>query len=309
MNTAETLLTKYRPENFAEVLGNEASVKALHEAIKQPSPPHAYLFTGPSGVGKTTLARIIAKSFDSDIQEIDAASNSGVDYTRQLVELSSYIPVTGKSVMLILDECHMLSKAGWNPLLKLLEDTPKHFYFSLCTTELAKIPDAIKTRCYHVTLKPLKTNEIFDLVSTVASIEKWTVPYDVLSGITQAATGQPRKALTLLQAGRNVNRVDELQTVIANAEMQSEPLVALCKFLMQGGRDWPKIAELLEKLEDDDTSMIAATRYLTASIINSKSEESAKRIWALLDAVTFPRNGYDSKVSLVAAIGAWLWQR
>src|ERR1700740_2465875 len=122
-NNSQPLITKYRPQSFDECIGNEVCIKALTAAVRCDTRPHTYLFTGPTGVGKTTLARIIAKEVNAFISEMDAASNSGVDDTRKIVEITKFKPVNEfPCCMIIIDECHALSKQAWQPLLKLTEE-------------------------------------------------------------------------------------------------------------------------------------------------------------------------------------------
>jgi DNA polymerase-3 subunit gamma/tau len=150
------LVIKYRPKSFEEVIGHEDMLMALLRAISSDTCPHSFLFTGVSGLGKTTLARITAMELQADPLEIDAASNNGVDATRGLVELGQHMSMVGDGRRaIIIDECHTLSKQAWQPLLKLLEEPPDHLYIMLCTTELEKVPDTIRNRCFHVVLKPL----------------------------------------------------------------------------------------------------------------------------------------------------------
>jgi len=136
------LITRYRPISFNEVVGNTEIIKALADAVHSESCPHDYLFTGCAGIGKTSLARIIAKEINASINEVDAASHSSVEDTRLIVEASGFTSIMlQQNKMYIIDECHNLSRKAWEPLLKLIEDPPSSVFVSLCTTDPKNIPD------------------------------------------------------------------------------------------------------------------------------------------------------------------------
>src|SRR3989338_1103456 len=144
------LYRKYRPSSWKEVVGQDHIVDVLKESTKLKRISHAYLFSGSLGTGKTSVARILAKSLgtaDEDVYEIDAASNRGIDDIRELREHVATLPFSSEYKVYIIDEVHMLSKDAWNALLKTLEEPPKHVIFILATTELDKVPETIVSRC------------------------------------------------------------------------------------------------------------------------------------------------------------------
>lgn len=311
MSTGAPLITKYRPQKFSEVIGHEEMIAALQRALSSPSHPHSYLFTGASGVGKTTLARIIGNSLPAEIVELDAASNSGIEAMRALVELGAHKPLSGSARrMFIIDEAHALSKAAWQATLKLLEEPPPHLYLALCTTELHKVPETVITRCFHVALRALKPADIEALLGVVAELEGWAVADDVLAAVVQAATGQPRKALSILQAVHDAPSRDEVRRIIALIDA-SEPLIELAQFLLRGGSDWNVIRRQLERIDDDDFehATVHLGRYLASAMLRSEAEQQARRAWTLLDALLFPTVSLDRKASFYAAIGRVLWQK
>lgn len=306
---AEPLITKYRPQNFAELYGNETIVNALMRAIASESRPHAFLFTGPSGIGKTTTARIVATDLNAEILEIDAASNSGVDAMRSLVEQGSHMALSGAGQrMFLIDEAHRLSRNSWDVLLKFLEEPPDHLYIALCTTEITKVPDTIVTRCYHVAFRPLKDNEIEDLLSVVSEAEGWTPTADVMLAVKQAGTGQPRKALSILQAVHDAPSREEVRRIIALTE-ETDALINLCRYLIKPKPQWQQIAEFLAKIDDADyeNASTLAGRYILTVLLAEKQMQRAHALWALIDAFVFPAATYDKKLAFVAAIGRWVF--
>lgn len=303
------LIVKYRPSSFDEYLGNEEILSSLKKVLTSSSKPHAYLLTGPSGVGKTTIARIIASSINADVTELDAASNSGIDAVRALTELGQYGSLAGLPTrMFILDEVHGLSKNAFQAILKLLEEPPAHLYLALCTTEFNKIPDTIFTRCYHLPLKRLKDKDIEDLVSVVSELEDWQVNPDVFELVIKGATGQPRKALTLLQSVYDVQELEEAKRIITLLD-ESEPLTDLLRLLVSGNKDWSKIRVLLEKIDDSDLDGVVEHmgRYIISVLLKEQDAKKAITIWQLLEALVFPASSFDRKAILVAAIGRMLW--
>lgn len=301
-----TIITKYRPQAFDEVLGNAAGIRSLEDAIKGTTCPHAFIFSGPAGLGKTTLARIIASNLGAEVREVCSALDSGVDDTKGIAEQAQFAPLTADKVMYILDECHAITKRGWDPLLKLIEDPPPHFYVALCTTEVNKIPASIKSRCFHLDLKPCKSDEIEGLLDMVAQVEGWIVDNTVFNAIVKAATGQPRKGLSILQAGRLCQNVEELATIVASVESEDSPAIALMQLLFSGNRNWDRIRELLSQIEDDEAAWAMSQRWLLAVMLKSP-EGKAKMAHTILDALTFPRSGFDRKVQFVVCITSMLW--
>lgn len=305
-----SLINKYRPDEWGEFVGNTESVNALQRALKTASArPHAYLFTGPSGIGKTTAARILSKHFEADITEVDAASNNGVEAMRSLVEFSQYMGLTGSGArLLIIDECHALSKAAWQAILKLLEEPPQHLYLALCTTELIKVPETIITRCYHTVLRAIKPAEMEDLLEAVCHAEGWKPNQDVFALVVRAATGQPRKALSILQSVHDAFSLDEAKRIISLVDA-SDPMKELLQHLIAGKKEWKVIQPLLRRLEDDsfDEAVIPAGRYIMGALLNCEEAGRAQRIWQLLEALLFPSETWDKKAAFIAAIGRMIW--
>ena len=216
------LARKWRPKKFADLIGQTNTVKILTNIIHNNRLHHAYLLTGTRGVGKTTIARIIAKAvnclnliegepcttcdnclaIDSasfvDVIEIDAASNTGVDNIRELIDNAYYAPSSGRYKVYIIDEVHMLSKSAFNAMLKTLEEPPSHVIFILATTDLQKIPATILSRCLQLKLRNLSVNEISQYLAFVLDTENKKHELEALNLIATAANGSMRDALSIL---------------------------------------------------------------------------------------------------------------
>ena len=219
----KVLSLKYRPKNFSDLIGQDIISETIINSIKFNKVPNAYLFTGIRGVGKTTIARIVAKSlncsngFDNictnnfcenckaisnsnhiDVLEMDAASRTGVDDVRQLIEFSRYGPTTAKYKIFIVDEVHMLSKQAFNALLKTLEEPPEYLKFIFATTEIKKIPVTVISRCQRFDLTRVKSVELFQYIKTIKEKEKGKATDDALKLIVKISEGSVRDALSLL---------------------------------------------------------------------------------------------------------------
>jgi DNA polymerase-3 subunit gamma/tau len=213
---------KHRPMTFGEVSGQPHVVRTLTNAISSSRTAHAYLFSGMRGVGKTTMARILAKALNCakgptatpclscpscqeigrgssfDVLEIDGASSNSVDDVREMRETIRTAPASGRYRVYIIDEVHMLSTAAFNALLKTLEEPPGHVIFIFATTESHKIPQTILSRCQHFTFRRISRAEIMDNLKRVAEAEKITVDERSLSALARASDGSMRDALSLL---------------------------------------------------------------------------------------------------------------
>ena len=222
MSTTQVLARKWRPKRFSELTGQEHVVKALTNALLQQRLHHAYLFTGTRGVGKTTVARILAKSLNCetgitaepcgkcsacieidngrfvDLLELDAASNTGIDNMREVLDNAQYLPTSGRFKVYIIDEVHMLSTKAFNSMLKTLEEPPEHVKFILATTDPQKIPVTVLSRCLQFNLKQIPAPLIQQHLSRVLAEEGIEGEQHALSRIAAAARGSMRDALSLL---------------------------------------------------------------------------------------------------------------
>jgi DNA polymerase-3 subunit gamma/tau len=218
----QVLARKWRPKVFAELSGQEHVVQALTHALTRGRLHHAYLLTGTRGVGKTTIARILAKSLNCatgvtatpcgacpacldidagrfvDLLELDAASNTGIDSMREILDNARYAPTVGRYKVYLIDEVHMLSKAAFNSMLKTLEEPPEHVKFVLATTDPQKIPITVLSRCLQFNLKQLPVGLIADRLAAILTAEGIAHDADALALIAKAAQGSMRDALSLL---------------------------------------------------------------------------------------------------------------
>ena len=221
------LARKYRPMDFDSLIGQEALVRTLSNALKVGRVAQAFMLTGVRGVGKTTTARIIAKALNCDnvdengnppikpcgtcsncsdiagdrhvdVLEMDAASNTGIDDIREIIESAKYAPSVGRYKIFILDEVHMLSKSAFNGLLKTLEEPPAHVKFIFATTEIRKVPVTVLSRCQRFDLRRVSVEQLFDHYKRIAGVEGYSVADDALRMISRSADGSVRDGLSIL---------------------------------------------------------------------------------------------------------------
>lgn len=206
---SETVLyRKYRPQSFKEVLGQEPVVEALEGAIKLGRISHAYLFSGSRGTGKTSVARILAKALgtsSTDLYEIDAASNRGIDDMRLLREGVTAVPFESKYKVYIIDEVHMLTKEAWSALLKTLEEPPTHVVFILATTELEKVPETIISRCQTFTFKRPSQRILKETAERISKKEGFAIEPAAAELVALLADGSYRDAQGILQKAMGVS--------------------------------------------------------------------------------------------------------
>ncbi len=199
---SSVLYRKYRPFDWSDVIGQESIVSVLESSIKMNKIAHAYLFSGTRGTGKTTIARIFARSLevsDNDVYEIDAASNRGIDDIREIRDGVSVLPFESKYKVYIIDEVHMLTKEAFNALLKTLEEPPQHVIFILATTETDKIPETVLSRCQIFNFKTPNREILKTLINKVAKKEGFTLENGVADLLALLGDGSFRDTLGILQ--------------------------------------------------------------------------------------------------------------
>ena len=259
----QVLARKYRPSTFSEVVGQEHILRALENSIKHNKLHQAYIFSGTRGVGKTTIARVFAKCLNcqkgdvpqsepcnecgacEDIKagrhieflEVDAASRTGVDDMRDLLESVQYKPVNAKYKIYLIDEVHMLSKSSFNALLKTLEEPPPHVMFLMATTEVEKVPKTVLSRCLQLNLKIIPEHQILEHLRSLLDIEKIKYDEESLALIANSAQGSIRDGLTLLDQA----------IAHGNGKLKSDQVKALL-----GTIDQSYVIELIKHIADSD---------------------------------------------------------
>ncbi|MBD1132982.1 DNA polymerase III subunit gamma/tau, partial [Pelagibacterales bacterium SAG-MED45] len=275
-NNSKVLALKYRPQTFDDLIGQEVVAETITNSIKTDKIPNAYLFTGIRGIGKTTIARIVAKTLNCsngiknkckvkcdncdsiassshiDVLEMDAASKTGVDDVRDLIEFSRYGPTSAKYKIFIIDEVHMLSKQAFNALLKTLEEPPEYLKFIFATTEIKKIPITVVSRCQRFDLSRIKSSELFEFIKKIKDKENGKVSDDALKLIVKISEGSVRDALSLLD--RALLSLDENTELDLNAAQKifgyfdKSQLIDLFELVLKG--EEKKVINIYRKIYD-----------------------------------------------------------
>ena len=276
-NNSKVLALKYRPKTFDDLIGQEVVAETITNSIKADKIPNAYLFTGIRGIGKTTTARIVAKGLNClngienlckedlcdncksiadsshiDVLEMDAASKTGVDDVRDLIEFSRYGPTSAKYKIFIIDEVHMLSKQAFNALLKTLEEPPEYLKFIFATTEIKKIPITVVSRCQRFDLSRIKSSELFEFIKNIKEKENGKASDEALKLIVKISEGSVRDALSLLD--RALLSLDEKTELDLNAAQKifgyfdKSQLINLFELILKGEEE--KVINIYRKIYD-----------------------------------------------------------
>jgi len=252
-----SLHIEYRPQTFDEVIGNSELVESLSTILKNKKRPHSYLLTGPTGCGKTTIGRIIAKELgcsDQDFKEIDSADFRGIDSVREIRKQLGYYPIDGDVRVWLIDEVHKATNDAQNAMLKMLEDTPFHVYFILCTTDPQKLLKTVKTRCTQFEVQKLTAREMTGLIRRVTKAEDETLQKQIYDQIIKSADGHPRSALQLLT--KVLGAAPENRIEIAKQHEEAEvDSIELCRALLSQ-KSWGTVREILTKIQKQEPESI-----------------------------------------------------
>ena len=304
------LCKRYRPRDFSSVIGQESIVKILRKVPTDKNSKHTFLFLGESGVGKTSLARILAMALNCDnlskendpckecdnctaimsnshpaVHEIDATDQSGIGDVRQLRENLNLRPILGKAKVLIVDECHMLSKPAQNGFLKPGEDTPEHVFIIFCSTEEKKIISTLKNRAQILKFKSVPDFQISDMITTVATLENGDINKKVVDVIVESCGGSPRNALNKLQEAISLgldSPLSKLIPLLTDTEF-SESYLNFFRVLMS--RDWPDVIKKYKSLSVSDFMIfkLSLSGWFRYSLEKAKTYRSSTKAVKALD--------------------------
>jgi len=257
---------QYRPKNLDEIIGNKNIVVSLKSVLSRGSDiPHAFLFSGGTGLGKTTMARIIAKHLNCDpldVHEIDAGSERGVETADKVVEGMMYKPMRGENKIYIIDEIQNTSKKFNDCLLKSLEDTPRHVYFVLCTTDPQKISKTIRSRCSEYVLSTLSIDQLVELINRVLKFEGCDdFTEEQIELIATMAEGCPRQVLVILDQVIDVESSERLK-IIKRTKIEEKQIIDLCRELLNSNVTWSSIVDTLKILKTNEVDPEAIRRTI-----------------------------------------------
>ncbi len=317
-----TLYRKYRPQNFDEIAGQEFVLRAIKNSLRENKLSHAYLFTGPRGVGKTTIARLIAKGVNClnsenvtdnpcgkcencreisqgismDMIEIDAASNRGIDEIRELKEKINYQPVKGRKKIYIIDEVHMLTKEAFNALLKTLEEPPSHVIFILATTEIDKIPDTVISRCQRYDFLPIDKEDIKKLLKNVAEKENISIDDASLDLIYRKSEGSARDSFSIFEqvvSNFNNEEIDITKTQNALGVVPDVILEEFLKLVQKGEKE--KLVDFIDKIWEDGLiieTFLKDFSYYLKEQFKKKTDLSVNFLLDTISAIFFTLNEF-----------------
>ena len=296
----EELYKKYRPSDFDDILGQDVAVGTLEVAIERDSIPHFILFTGPTGCGKTTLARIVRRKLRCSRHDFIECAPRKVEDVRAIRRMIHQAPMSGRCRLWLIDECHKLTSDAQDEFLKMLEDTPSHVYFLFTTTDPQKLKKTIKNRCTHIVVKPLSDGDLSGLLGYVCNEEGKKISTEVADKIIENSDGSARKALVFLDSVIHLSSKEKQLNAIVEVSAEAQAFEIVRALLYNRKTTWKQMARILKESEGEDAEQI---RWLILACCKTELLKAGKftgRAYIIVDA--FSDNFYDSKMAgLVAA--------
>jgi len=292
------LYKKWRPKSFNDVVGQDKAITTL-KSLRGDKFPHTLLFTGGAGTGKTTICRILRTKLecaDLDFMEVNAADDRGIDIIRDIRKRMNLAPINGKCRVWLIDECHQLTAQAQESFLKILEDTPKHVYFFLASTDPQKLKKTIISRSTEIKLQQIPGDVLDALVERIGKEEGAPVNGDVKAKIVELAEGSARKALVFLNQVIGIDGDDKQLEVLEAADVRKQA-VEIARALLAKGTTWKKMAEILSAVDEEAESIRwLVLGYMTAVALKGNPTKACRIIDEFRD------NFYDSKkAGLVAS--------
>lgn len=269
------LYKKHRPKSLDRIIGNRQTVASLKKMLTTSSLPHTILFHGPAGCGKTTMARILTKELGCnkhDFKEVNASSFRGIDSIREIGRIMNLAPI-GTCRIWLMDECHKWTNDAQNAALKMLEDTPGHVYFFLCTTDPQRLIPALRSRCCPMPVELLRHAELNILLKRTIRREKIELSGDVMDELISAAQGSARNLLVLLDKTKNLDPEEQIKAIQQRLEEESGA-IELCRALIQRA-EWKQITSILKSLKvDPETTRWSVLGYARAVLLKTKNAQA-----------------------------------
>lgn len=286
---------EFRPKTFDEIIGNRDTVESLQSLLQQKDPPHTFLFSGLTGCGKTTLARIVANELgcsEYDLMEYNSANSRGIETARDIISQMNYKPLKGNIKIYLLDEVHKLTKDFQDAILKATEEPPNHVYFLMCTTEPEKLLKTLLNRCSRFEVHKLNIKMIMRLLDNVLTPRKIKIGIDVLEKIAEESEGIPRQALIMLQQIIDIKDESKAIKIIQSIKTDQKQVIDLCRAL-NDMKAWNQIAGIIKSIEAEPESIRRAVLgYFTTIALNAKDKKLALRASMIIE--NFADNYYDS---------------
>lgn len=295
------LYQKYRPTTLEEIVGQPEAVSILNSRIAMDDIPHAIMFTGDSGCGKTTLALIlksVLECADIDFQNLNCANYRGIKMVRDIEEQKGRAPLSSKCRIWLIDEAQQMTKEAQSAFLNMLEFTPSHVYFMLATTDPGKLQKAIHTRCTQIKVRPLSQMDLRSLVTDIAKKEKVKLHLAVADKIAELSEGSARSALVLLEEVIGIDDPEEQEEVLQKSAFKAQA-IEIAKALMNPQTKWPEMCKILKGVEEEPEGLrYMVLAYATSVLLGAG--KLAGRAFLIIQA--FRDNWHDCKrAGLVSA--------